>query len=45
MPAKVNFVAFVRKPIPVLAIAVSESDNLVMGGTELVSSEAHILFW
>ena len=28
-----------------LALAVSERDHLVIGGTELVSSEAHILFW
>lgn len=28
-----------------LALAVSEADNLVMGGTELISSEAHILYW
>lgn len=38
-------VAFIRKPLPVTALAVSESDHLVVGGTELVSSEAHILFW
>lgn len=38
-------IAFVRKPLPVLALAVSERDNLVIAGTELVSSEAHILFW
>ncbi|TXT13717.1 hypothetical protein VHUM_01084 [Vanrija humicola] len=37
--------AFIRKPLPVTALAVSESDHLVVGGTELVSSEAHILFW
>ncbi|WWD21279.1 hypothetical protein CI109_105763 [Kwoniella shandongensis] len=37
--------ASVRKPIPVLALAVSERDHLVIGGTELVSSESHILFW
>lgn len=37
--------AFVRKPLPVTALEVSESDHLVIGGTELVSSEAHILFW
>jgi hypothetical protein len=37
--------AFVRKPLPVLAVAASEGDHLVIGGTELVSSEAHILFW
>ena len=28
-----------------LALAASERDHLVIGGTELVSSEAHILFW
>jgi hypothetical protein len=38
-------IAFVRKPLPVLALAVSERDHLVICGTELVSSEAHILFW
>ncbi|ORY28763.1 WD40-repeat-containing domain protein [Naematelia encephala] len=37
--------AFVRKPLPVLAMTVSERDHLVVAGTELVSSEAHILFW
>lgn len=37
--------AFIRKPLPVLALAVSDADNLVIGGTELVSSEAHILYW
>ncbi|WVF65399.1 hypothetical protein IAT40_000126 [Kwoniella sp. CBS 6097] len=37
--------AFVRKPLPVTALAVSSRDHLVIGGTELVSSEAHILFW
>ncbi|KAK8844067.1 hypothetical protein IAR55_006861 [Kwoniella newhampshirensis] len=37
--------ASVRKPIPVLALTVSERDHLVIGGTELVSSESHILFW
>ena len=37
--------AVVRKPLPILALAVSERDHLVIGGTELVSSEAHILFW
>jgi hypothetical protein len=37
--------AFVRKALPVTALAVSDSDHLVIGGTELVSSEAHILFW
>ncbi|WVR08938.1 hypothetical protein IAU60_005997 [Kwoniella sp. DSM 27419] len=37
--------AFVRKPLPVTALAVSERDHLVIGGTELLSSEAHILFW
>ena len=28
-----------------LALAVAERDNLVVGGTELLSSEAHIIFW
>ncbi|WVQ93072.1 hypothetical protein IAU59_000136 [Kwoniella sp. CBS 9459] len=37
--------AFVRKPLPVTALAVSTRDHLMIGGTELVSSEAHILFW
>ena len=37
--------AFIRKPLPVLALAVSGADHLVIGGTELVSAEAHILFW
>ncbi|OWT38711.1 hypothetical protein C362_03679 [Cryptococcus neoformans Bt1] len=37
--------AFIRKPLPVTALATSANDNLVIGGTELVSSEAHILFW
>ncbi|KAL1411160.1 hypothetical protein Q8F55_002110 [Vanrija albida] len=37
--------AFIRKPLPVTALAVSGADHLVVGGTELVSSEAHILFW
>jgi hypothetical protein len=37
--------AFVRKSLPVLAVAASERDHLVIGGTELVSAEAHILFW
>jgi hypothetical protein len=31
--------------LPVTALAVSETGNLVVGGTEVVSSEAHILFW
>lgn len=35
--------AHIRKPLPVTALAVAE--NLVIGGTEAVSSEAHILFW
>ena len=38
-------VAFLRGPLPVTAIAVSERDYMVIGGTELLSSEAHILFW
>ncbi|BEI82009.1 hypothetical protein CcaverHIS002_0211690 [Cutaneotrichosporon cavernicola] len=37
--------AHIRKPLPVTALAVSEADNLVVGGTEVISSEAHILFW
>ncbi|KAK4685741.1 WD repeat-containing protein 89, partial [Tremellales sp. Uapishka_1] len=37
--------AFLRRPLPVLSLAVSERNNLVIGGTELVSSESHILFW
>ena len=37
--------ANIRKPLPVTALAVSERDYLVIGGTELVSAEAHILFW
>ncbi|RSH95031.1 hypothetical protein EHS25_000117 [Saitozyma podzolica] len=43
--AAMSIKAFVRKPLPVLAVAASEGDHLVIGGTELVSSEAHILFW
>lgn len=39
------FEAFVRKSLPVLAVTASERDHLVIGGTELVSAEAHILFW
>ncbi|TXT05709.1 uncharacterized protein COLE_07029 [Cutaneotrichosporon oleaginosum] len=35
----------IRKPLPVTALAVSEAEHLVVGGTEVVSSEAHILFW
>ena len=34
-----------RKPLPVLSIASSERDHLIMAGTELLSSEAHIIFW
>ncbi|KAL7421002.1 hypothetical protein Q5752_003886 [Cryptotrichosporon argae] len=37
--------AFVRKPLPVTALAVAQRDNLVVAGTELVSAEAHIMFW
>lgn len=37
--------AFIRKPLPVTALTTSAHDSLVIGGTELVSSEAHILFW
>ncbi|WRT69224.1 uncharacterized protein IL334_006208 [Kwoniella shivajii] len=37
--------ASVRKPIPVTALAISQRDHLVIGGTELLSSESHILFW
>ncbi|EIW67072.1 hypothetical protein TREMEDRAFT_34158 [Tremella mesenterica DSM 1558] len=37
--------AFIRKPLSVSALAVAERDHLVIGGTELVSSEAHIIFW
>ncbi|WWC91060.1 uncharacterized protein L201_006001 [Kwoniella dendrophila CBS 6074] len=37
--------ATVRKPIPVTALTVSSRDHLVIGGTELVSAESHIIFW
>lgn len=37
--------AFIRKPLPVLSVAASEADHLVMAGTELLSSEAHIMYW
>jgi WD40 repeat protein len=37
--------ANIRKPIPITSMTISESDYLVIGGTELVSSEAHIIFW
>lgn len=40
-----TFAAFVRKALPVTALEVSGADHLVIGGTELLSSEAHILFW
>jgi len=43
--AAANCAAFVRKPLPVLSIASSERDHLIMAGTELLSSEAHIIFW
>ncbi|WVQ63752.1 uncharacterized protein L199_001905 [Kwoniella botswanensis] len=37
--------AAVRKPIPVTALTISERDHLVIAGTELVSSESHIMYW
>ncbi|TYJ57655.1 hypothetical protein B9479_001508 [Cryptococcus floricola] len=37
--------AFIRKSLPVTALTHSASDNLVIGATELLSSEAHIMFW
>ena len=37
--------AVVRRRLPVLSVAISESDYTLMGGTEVVSSESHILFW
>ncbi|WVQ81377.1 hypothetical protein IAT38_003501 [Cryptococcus sp. DSM 104549] len=37
--------AFIRKPLPVLSLASAPRDSLIIGGTELLSSEAHILFW
>ncbi|WWC63868.1 uncharacterized protein I303_106473 [Kwoniella dejecticola CBS 10117] len=37
--------AAVRKAVPVTALAISERDHLVIGGTELLSSEAHIIYW
>lgn len=37
--------AFLRKPLPLTCLEVAESDHLVMAGTELQSSEAHILFY
>ncbi|WVN87808.1 uncharacterized protein L203_103003 [Cryptococcus depauperatus CBS 7841] len=43
---KANLIkAFIRKPLPVLSLTVSAFENLVIGGTEVVSAEAHILFW
>ncbi|GMK59026.1 hypothetical protein CspeluHIS016_0700410 [Cutaneotrichosporon spelunceum] len=37
--------AHLRKPLPLSALALNEQANLVVGGTECVSSESHILFW
>ncbi|WVW79522.1 hypothetical protein I302_101491 [Kwoniella bestiolae CBS 10118] len=37
--------AAVRKPIPVTALTVSARDHLIIGGTELVSAESHIMYW
>ncbi|WWC72946.1 uncharacterized protein I206_106910 [Kwoniella pini CBS 10737] len=37
--------ANIRKPIPVTALTISERDHLVIGGTELLSSESHIIYW
>jgi hypothetical protein len=37
--------AFIRKPLPLTAITHSESDHLVILGTELQSSESHIMYY
>ncbi|ORX39317.1 WD40-repeat-containing domain protein [Kockovaella imperatae] len=37
--------AFLRAPLPITALAVSERGHLVIAGTELLSAEAHIVFW
>ncbi len=38
-------VAFARKPLPLMALAYSQRDNLLAAGTELVGSDAYIVYW
>jgi hypothetical protein len=37
--------ADLKGPLPLLSMAIHEQENLVVGGSELIAYESHILFW